>query len=203
MPKPATAQADDTGIDPMSHTTHATIIATIRDIFERRGADSYLGEAVTMSAHMLQAARLAEYENADAALIAAALLHDIGHYADDFPENYIEQGIDNRHQLAGARVLAPFFPPEVVEPVRLHVDAKRYLCAVDPAYHDQLSPASVQTLVLQGGPMNPDQVAEFERNPYHQAAVRVRRWDDAAKVPEVATPPLAHYLPALERLVLR
>lgn len=187
----------------MTDTTRSPVIDTIRDIFERRGADSYLGEAVTMSAHMLQAAQLAEREGADEALIAAALLHDIGHYAGDFPEDYIEQGIDNRHQLAGARVLAPSFPAEVVEAVRLHVDAKRYLCAVDPSHHDQLSEASVQTLILQGGPMNPDEVAEFERNPHHRAAVRVRRWDDAAKVPGVTTPPLAHYLPLLERLVVR
>jgi [1-hydroxy-2-(trimethylamino)ethyl]phosphonate dioxygenase len=187
----------------MTDTIRTPVIDTIRDIFERHGADSYLGEAVTMSAHMLQAAQLAEREGADEALIAAALLHDIGHYAGDFPEDYIEQGIDNRHQLAGARVLAPFFPPEVVEAVGLHVDAKRYLCAIDPCYHDRLSDASVQTLILQGGPMNPDEVVEFERHPHHQAAVRVRRWDDAAKVPDTVTPTLAHYLPLLERLLVR
>lgn len=180
-----------------------TIIATIRDIFEQRGADSYLGEPVTISAHMLQAAQLAEREDADDALIAAALLHDIGHYAGDFGEDYIEQGIDNRHQLAAAQVLSPHFPAEVVEPIRLHVDAKRYLCAVDPGYRDRLSDASIKTLALQGGAMNPDRIAEFEHNPHHRAAVRLRHWDDLAKVPGVVTPTLTHYLPLLERLLLR
>jgi phosphonate degradation associated HDIG domain protein len=183
--------------------THATIIDLIADIFERRGAESYLGEAVTMSEHMLQGACLAEREGVPDELVAAALLHDIGHYTNEFGEDYIERGIDNRHDEAGAAVLAPFFPPVVTACVRLHVAAKRYLCATDPGYVAKLSPASVATLRLQGGPMTPAEVATFERDPYHREAVRVRLWDEGGKVPGMATPPFAHYAPLLRRVVDR
>jgi [1-hydroxy-2-(trimethylamino)ethyl]phosphonate dioxygenase len=135
--------------------TRDNVVGFIADIFERRGAESYLGEEVTMSEHMLQGALLAEREGAEEELVAAALLHDIGHYTNEFGEDYIEQGIDNRHDEAGARVLEPFFPPVVTACVRLHVAAKRYLCATDPGYFGKLSPASVATLKLQGGPMAP------------------------------------------------
>jgi [1-hydroxy-2-(trimethylamino)ethyl]phosphonate dioxygenase len=181
--------------------TRATVIDLIEDIFLRRGADSYLGERVTMSEHMLQAAQLAEAEDGSDAMIAAALLHDIGHYADEFPEDALERGIDNRHEVAGGRLLEPFFPPEVTEPVRLHVATKRYLCAVDPGYVATLSPASAHTLRLQGGPMGPEEVLAFERGPHKDAAVKVRRWDEAAKVEGRPTPPFAHYRPVLERIV--
>ena len=152
-----------------------TIVPFIADIFQRRGADSYLGEAVTMSEHMLQGALLAEREKASEELVAAALLHDIGHYTNEFGEHYIEEGIDNLHDEAGARVLEGFFPPLVVACVRLHVAAKRYLCATDAGYFEKLSPASVATLKLQGGPMSAAQVEEFRRHPFHHQAVRVRR----------------------------
>ena len=181
--------------------TRETIVGFLADIFERRGADSYLGEAVSMSEHMLQGAQLAETEGAGEELVAAALLHDIGHYTGEFGEDYIEQGVDNEHDAAGARVLERFFPPVVVECVRLHVAAKRYLCATDPTYLGRLSEASVKTLALQGGPMNPDEVAAFRRNRFFRQATRVRLWDDAAKVPGVTTPPFAHYAPLLQRVV--
>ncbi|HET9019516.1 MAG TPA: HD domain-containing protein [Acetobacteraceae bacterium] len=183
--------------------TRETIVAFIADILTRRGADSYLGEAVTMQQHMLQAAYLAEREGAGDDLIAAALLHDIGHYTGEFGDDYIDRGIDNRHEEAGARVLAPFFPPVVVACVRSHVPAKRYLCATDPAYSAALSPASVATLRLQGGPMAATERAGFERMPFFAEAVRVRRWDDAAKLPDAVTPPFAHYAPVLERVARR
>ncbi len=179
------------------------IVALIADIFDRRGADSYLGEQVTMSAHMLQAAALAEAEAAPPALVAAALLHDIGHYTNEFPEDALERGIDNEHETAGARVLAPWFDADVTDPVRLHVAAKRYLCAVDPGYFARLSPASVHTLGLQGGPMAPAEIAAFEAEPGHRAAVRVRQWDEAAKVQGAPTPDFDHYRPLLERLRAR
>jgi phosphonate degradation associated HDIG domain protein len=183
--------------------TRETIVAFIEDIFIRRGADSYLGEPVTMSEHMLQAAQLAEEEDGSDAMIAAALLHDIGHYTSELGAEAHEEGIDNRHDLAGGRVLEPFFPPEVTEPVRLHVATKRYLCAVDPGYFDTLSEASVLTLKLQGGPMRPEEVAAFERNPHRDKAVKIRQWDEAAKVPGRKTPSFAHYRPVLERIVAR
>lgn len=124
----------------MDQPTRATIVPFIADILTRRGADSYLGEAVTMQQHMLQCAHLAELEGASDELVAAALLHDIGHYLGEFGEDYIAQGVDDLHEEAGAKVLAGFFPPLLVECVRLHVAAKRYLCATDPGYFARLSP---------------------------------------------------------------
>lgn len=180
-----------------------TIVAFLADIFERRGADSYLGEAVTMSEHMLQGALLAEREGAGDVLVAAALLHDIGHYTSEFGESSFDHGVDNHHDAAGARVLEPYFPPVVTEAARLHVAAKRYLCATDPSYFGRLSPASVHTLSLQGGPMSADEVEAFRRNPFHAEAVRVRIWDEGGKVPGVVTPPFAHYAPLLQRIVDR
>lgn len=180
-----------------------TIVPFIADIFARRGAESYLGEAVTMSEHMLQSAALAEAAGADEALVAAALLHDIGHYTNEFGEDYIDRGIDNQHDEAGARVLAGFFPPLVVACVRLHVAAKRYLCATDATYFDKLSPASVATLKLQGGPMTSGEIAEFRRDPYFREAVRVRLWDEAGKVPGMKTPAFSYYAPLLQRVVDR
>lgn len=186
--------------DPASLSSE-TIVAFIGDIFERRGADSYLGEQVTMSEHMLQGAKLAEDAGAEDHLIAAALLHDIGHYTNEFPEDALEKGIDNHHDEAGAAVLAPFFPDVVTDCVRYHVAAKRYLCATDPSYFDRLSPASVHTLNLQGGPMNDEEVRAFADNPNLDAIIQVRIWDEEGKVPGMETPPFAHYAPVLQRVV--
>jgi phosphonate degradation associated HDIG domain protein len=180
--------------------TPETIVDFIADIFRRRGAEAYLGEAVSMSEHMRQAAHLAEREGAEEALIAAALLHDIGHFTNEFPEDYIAQRVDNLHEEAGARVLEAFFPPQVVEPVRHHVAAKRYLCKREPSYFATLSPASVKTLELQGGPMSEAEARAFEQHPHLQAIVRVRRWDEAAKAPDRPTPPFEHYAPLLRRV---
>ena len=177
-----------------------SIVVCITDIISRRGADSYLGEAVTMQAHMLQAAAQAEAEQADDELVAAALLHDIGHYVSELGESSFDHGVDNLHDAAGAALLAAHFAPRVVDCVRLHVAAKRYLCATDPTYFGQLSPASVQTLAVQGGPMDAAEVAAFEAEPFHADAVRVRRWDEGAKDPARVTPPFAHYVPLLDRV---
>ncbi|CAN5504637.1 HD domain-containing protein [soil metagenome] len=180
-----------------------TIVPFIADIFERRGADSYLGEPVTMSQHMLQAAVLAEQEGASDELVAAALLHDIGHYTSEFGPLSTEDESDNYHDEAGGKVLAPFFPDLVTACVRMHVAAKRYLCATDPSYFRKLSAASVHTLKLQGGPMSAEDVAAFRRDPHHDAAVRVRIWDEGGKDPHVRTPDFAHYIPLLQRVVDR
>jgi len=178
-----------------------SIVDFIADIFARRGADSYLGEAVTMSEHMLQGACLAEQAGADDALVAAALLHDIGHYTSEFPPDAQDQGIDNRHDVAGAAVLAPYFPKRVTDCVRYHVPAKRYLCATDPGYFARLSEASVLTLKLQGGPMSAAEVEAFAMLANLDDILRVRVWDDAAKVAGRATPSFAHYAPLLQRMV--
>ena len=183
--------------------TADNIVAFIGDIFERRGADSYLGEDVTMSQHMLQGAQLAEQAGAGDDLIAAALLHDIGHYTNEFPDDALAQGIDNHHDEAGAAVLDRFFPSAVTDCVRHHVAAKRYLCATDPDYFGKLSDASVHTLGLQGGPMSAEEVAEFAKNPNIDAIVQVRYWDDEGKDPTVKTPDFWHYAPVLERIVSR
>lgn len=178
-----------------------TIVDFIGDIFERRGAESYLGEQVTMSEHMLQGAELAEQAGASDEIIAAALLHDIGHYTNEFPDDALAQGIDNHHDEAGAAIVSRFFPSVVTQCVRYHVAAKRYLCATDEAYFNKLSEASVHTLGLQGGPMNEDEVTEFEKNPHLKEIVQVRYWDDQGKVPNHVTPNFAHYAPLLQNVV--
>ncbi len=169
-------------------------------LFRDQGGSAYFGEAVSQNEHALQAAWLAEQEGASDALVVAALLHDIGHLRHEQGEDVADRGLDARHEAAGADWLATHFGPQVVEPVRLHVAAKRYLCALDPDYRNGLSPASRQSLALQGGPFTPQETRDFEGNPFAQDAVRLRRWDDAAKVPGLDVPALAYYLPRVERL---
>jgi gamma-butyrobetaine dioxygenase len=176
-------------------------VGIIEELFASEGAAEYLGEAVTQATHMLQAAALAEQAGAPPALIAAALLHDVGHFTGTVTGRDLMQGTDNRHSDQGASWLAQWFGPDVTEPVRLHVDAKRYLCATEPEYLGQLSPASVYTLGVQGGPMHGDELASFEANPFAAAACQVRRWDDRAKDPGAAAPPFAHFAPVLEGLL--
>lgn len=178
-----------------------TIVPFIADIFADRGAESYLGEDVTMAEHMLQAATLAQREAAPDELIGAALLHDIGHFTDSFAEQAFAQGVDQRHDRTGAQLLEPFFPAVVTACAGLHVIAKRYLCATDPVYFTGLSAASVKTLTMQGGPMADGERAAFEANPYHREAIRVRRWDDGGKVAGAKTPTFADFAPLLQRLV--
>ena len=184
-------------------TDRGDIIGLIADIIERRGAESYLGEAVTMAEHMLQTASLAQAEGASDAVVAAALLHDIGHYTSEFGAYSDEDTIDRKHDAAGAKVLEGHFPPIVVECVRLHVAAKRYLCAIEPAYHDSLSPASKHSLALQGGPMNEAEVARFRARPFYAEAVAVRRWDDSGKVAGVQTLTFDDFRPVLHRVLGR
>jgi gamma-butyrobetaine dioxygenase len=150
---------------------------------------------------MLQAAQLAERDGAADALIVAALLHDVGHFTGAISGKQLMEGTDNRHSHSGADWLARWFGPEVTEPVRLHVAAKRYPCAVDPVYASLLSPASVYTLGVQGGPMRGAEVTAFAASPYAEAASRLRRWDDAAKDPDVTTPPFEHFRPLLSGLL--
>jgi [1-hydroxy-2-(trimethylamino)ethyl]phosphonate dioxygenase len=188
---------------PVPLETPEEIVEFIADIFERRGAEEYLGEPVTTAEHMLQSAWLAEQENAEDELVAAALLHDIGHFTSEFGTYSPEDVEDKHHDEAGGDVLAPYFPPVVVACVRLHVAAKRYLCATDPTYFSKLSPASVHTLSLQGGPMGAEEVAEFRRNPFHNEAVRVRMWDEGGKIAGMQTRSFRDYVPLLERVVRR
>ena len=178
--------------------TKDELIDGIFAVFREHGAEQYLGERVSMTEHMLQAAYAAEQDAAPPTLVAAALLHDYGHFIHEFAEDAAEHGIDTRHEEAAFEFLSEHFGPEVVEPIRMHVAAKRYLCAVEPSYLDELSPASVHSLELQGGPYGPDEVAEFERSPHAGDAVRLRRFDDIGKVEGMETPELEHYRPVLE-----
>ncbi len=171
-------------------------------LFAERGAESYLGEQVTMAEHMLQAAVFAEREGAAEHLIVAALLHDVGHFTGAFGDDFIERGVDNLHEDAGADVLRPFFPPEITEPIRLHVAAKKYLCAAQPEYYSALSEASRKTLQLQGGAMSEKEMREFEKRPHFEPALRLRKWDDAGKVPGMQIPKIARYLPMITRALL-
>lgn len=171
-------------------------------LFHTSGDQMYIGEPVTVSEHMLQAAALAVADGADDQLIAAALLHDIGHLTHDLPEDAADHGVDTRHEDNAMAVLQPLFPAAVTEPIRLHVAAKRYLVATDPRYLQSLSPASLQSLALQGGPMSHDERTAFESLPHATAACRLRRYDDAAKDTAVSTPPLESYA-GLLRSVLR
>jgi len=162
-----------------------------------KGERRYGLHDINQRAHALQAAMLAEQEGCDAALVTAALLHDIGHMVHDLGDNPAEAGIDDRHEMLGHDFLVRYFGPEVTEPVRLHVAAKRYLCAVEPDYFGRLSPDSVLSLRLQGGPMTEAEVAEFRALPQAEAAVRLRRFDEAAKVKDLPTPGVEHFLPKL------
>jgi phosphonate degradation associated HDIG domain protein len=152
---------------------------TIERCFAEHGDKQY-GEFVTQRQHALQCAMLASQEGSSSALIAAALLHDIGHMLDGSMVSK-EPGEDLMHEVTGANFLAQWFPKEVTEPVRLHVVAKRFLTGNDPAYYDTLSPASKHSLDLQGGPMTIDAQRQFLDVPFAKNAIQLRRWDDQAK----------------------
>ena len=172
-------------------------------LYERLGGDPY-DEVVSQLAHALQSAALAEGAGAPDSLVAAALLHDVGHLLDldRRPGATGSEFLDSdlRHEDTGSAWLRPLFPPGVTGPIALHVRAKRYLCAVDPGYRGALSEGSVRSLALQGGPMDTAEVSRFESLPTGSEAVLLRRWDDAAKVVGAPTPALAEYRSLLARL---
>jgi phosphonate degradation associated HDIG domain protein len=172
------------------------VVGEILDLYRRKGDASY-GEGISMNAHALQAALLAEQEGEGPAMIVAALLHDIGHLLHDLPEDIADRGIDTEHESIASAWLSQHFPKEVSEPVRLHVAAKRFLCANVPGYFAGLSPASVQSLELQGGSMTGEESAAFAAEPFMAAALRLRRWDDLAKTRGLVTPGFAHFAPAI------
>ena len=171
-------------------------IDTLLELYENKGTAQYGREAVTQTAHALQAAALAETEGAAPALVAASLLHDVGHLL----AKRESQNEDDKHEDIGWGFLKQQFGAAVAEPVRLHVPAKRYLCAVEPEYFGILSPASVRSLDLQGGRLTADEAATFRRVPFAEDAVRLRRWDDQAKVPGARTKTLRDYAALLRSL---
>jgi phosphonate degradation associated HDIG domain protein len=169
-------------------------LAEVVALYEAKGHRMYSGEPVTQLEHALQSAQLAEEAGADARLITAALLHDLGHLVNDLGETPTERGVDDRHECVVAPFLDGLFDDRVLQPIRLHVDAKRFLCATRPGYFESLSADSVRSLALQGGPMSQVEAEAFLARPFAAQAARLRLWDDAAKVAGKRTPPLSHYL---------
>ncbi len=178
-----------------------TIIDEVFGLFGRFGDRDY-GEAITQRDHALQAAHFARADGAPDTLIAAALLHDVGQFLDHAGEMAEAEGRDARHEINGGIYLNRHFPAAVVEPIRLHVAAKRYLCATEPAYRDTLSAASRLSLRLQGGPFTPDEAEEFTRQPFAAEAVRLRRYDDLGKQQGLIVAPLESYRDLLKSLQL-
>jgi [1-hydroxy-2-(trimethylamino)ethyl]phosphonate dioxygenase len=169
-------------------------VESLLDLIAAKGVGWYGQERVTQAAHALQCARLAEQDGSAPALIAAALLHDLGHLlARERPAHGAVRQHDDRHEHIAAGYLTRLFGPAVTEPVRLHVDAKRWLCGTDPGYHATLSPGSVRSLELQGGPFAAAEAAVFFAQPYAADAIKLRRWDDLAKDPSVHTTELGSY----------
>jgi phosphonate degradation associated HDIG domain protein len=177
----------------------AITLSDIEKLYKDHGHIEYSGEGVTQLEHALQCAQLAEAEGADEALVAAAFLHDLGHLLNMQGETPTARGIDDQHQYFAIPFIRPLFRPAVVEPIRLHVDAKRALCALEPGYYDALSEDSKRSLQLQGGTYAPADAEAFAAKPYAKDAMRLRRWDDAAKVQGRETPPLRHYLAIVGR----
>jgi predicted HD phosphohydrolase len=177
------------------------IVDFIGSIFERRGGEEYLGEPVTMGQHMLQGATLAEQNKEPDEIVVGALLHDIGHFTSEFGTFSMDDTEDRYHENAGADLLENFFPSVITDCCRYHVAAKRYLCATDPKYFNKLSDASVHSLNLQGGPMSEAEIINFKRNPNLKQILTVRLYDDAAKVPKMATPSFRHFAPLVHKML--
>jgi gamma-butyrobetaine dioxygenase len=193
--------ADLDGLFSSTDVLRREALDQLAALFAEQGSAEYFGEEVTQAQHMLQAGALAEAAGAPAELVAATLLHDLGHFHGEATGHDLMRGTDNRHSHTGADWLAQWFGPAVTEPVRLHVAAKRYLCAVEPGYFELLSPASVHTLAVQGGPMTPAEAEQFAAGRHGADAVRLRRWDEAAKDPQAPTPDFGHFRPLLAALL--
>ncbi len=177
----------------MTDRSDAPALQEVRRLFSLKGTLAY-GESVNQIEHALQCGALAQAEQAAPSLVVAAVLHDIGHMLHRDAAGAVDQGHDDRHELLGAKFLMRHFGAAVADPVRLHVEAKRYLCAREPDYWDSLSMLSRRTLEIQGGAFSADEAERFIQQPYAEAAVRLRRWDDIGKKPGMPTPTLEHFL---------
>lgn len=178
------------------------VIDRIFDYFDRCGSE-YYGEDATQLQHALQVADLARQHGCTEAMVAASLLHDVGRFMEDVDNDAELDGVDTRHEICGAALLNIYFGKEISDPVRLHVAAKRYLCAVEPDYLADLSRASILSLGVQGGPMSLEEIRLFEAEPRFADAITLRRFDDLGKRPECEVPDLASYRPLLESLLIR
>ncbi len=173
-------------------------LTQILHLYRQQGQAQYGGEAVSQLEHALQCATLAEQAGQSAELITASLFHDLGHLVHHLGEDVAARGIDDRHEYRAIPILEQLFSPAVTTPVRLHVAAKRYLCAVEGGYWAALSPASQLSLVLQGGIFSESAAAAFIQQIHAPEAVQLRRWDDLAKVAKLATPDLEHFVPMVQ-----
>jgi phosphonate degradation associated HDIG domain protein len=180
----------------------AMTLTEIEQLFASRGAEQYSGEPVTQLEHALQCALLAETEDAGDELVTAALLHDLGHLLHDLGATPTMQGVDDVHQYRAVPFLRGIFSDAVIDPIKLHVDAKRYLCAVRPDYFAALSNDSKRSLALQGGIFSAREAEAFIAQTWAAQAARLRVWDDQAKTAGLPTPPLAHYLERARRCAL-
>ena len=169
------------------------IIEKVIHLFENHGDSQYGGEAVSQLEHALQAAHFADEAGEKTNIIVAGILHDIGHLLHDLPDDAPLNGVDDVHENKAAVYLRKYFPEEVTEPVRLHVEAKRYLSTTDSTYYDLLSEPSKQSLALQGGLMSKDELALFEQNSFFSDATKLRKWDDQAKIKGLPTEPIEYY----------
>jgi phosphonate degradation associated HDIG domain protein len=181
--------------------TPAASIDEVVALYERWGHEHY-DEAITQLDHAQQTAALAARDGAADELVVAALLHDVGHLVEMAGGVLAPDGRDHGHDATGARYLADLFPAAVTQPIALHVRAKRYRCAVDPAYHEALSDGSRASLALQGGPLSESAAAAFAGRPGADAAVRLRGWDDAGKVEGLVTRPFGDHLALLRATAL-
>jgi len=178
-------------------------ISSVDDVFqilERGGGEAYFGEPVTVLEHSLQAAWFVQRKGSEPALIAAGLLHDLGHLMHSEGEDAARRGLDTRHEELAVAALDDHLPAAVLDPIRLHVAAKRYLCFAQPEYRAALSPSSVESLALQGGPMSAAEAEAFMALPHAREAVVLRRADDAAKIEGLAVPQLDSYRTLVESL---
>jgi len=185
----------------MSETASTSPVGRIFQVFRECG-DRHYGENISELQHALQTAEFARQFGEADDVVLSCLLHDYGHMLHDLGENIAQQGVDARHEELGAELLRGMFPEAILEPIRQHVAAKRYLCWKVPTYVDGLSESSQLSLQLQGGPMNDDEARQFESNPHYEACVKVRSYDDMGKVPDMATADLESYRPLIEKYLL-
>ena len=152
----------------------------------------YIGEKVTMTEHMIQTAMLAEENHSSQSLICACLLHDYGHFIIEDPDHLVSKSINGKHEDIGFNFLNNYFKPEVVEPIRLHVQAKRYLCR-KKSYWGALSEASKVSLKLQGGVMSDVETEKFNSLKFHYEAILLRKYDDEGKIPNIKMKKIEEY----------
>ncbi len=191
------------GIEYAADESVMSVADEIVALLDDRGAAAYVGEPVSVLEHSLQAAHFARAAGAADALVLAALLHDIGHVLRPAPADIAAWRTDGGHEQIGSAWLAGRFGRAVSDPVRLHVAAKRYLCATTPEYLAKLTAASLRTLELQGGPMSADEVDAFRREAYCRDAVRLRLWDDRGKIEGLVSAGLPDYRLLIEGVALR